>query len=142
MYSTGFPGVIGLIDGTHIAIKQPMHNAVDFYNRKEYHSVILQGVCTDEAVFTDVYVGMPGRMHDARVFRRSPLYANLTDDPPLLPAKQHLLGDAAYPLMQNLLKPYRDNGHLTQRQLKFNQTLAAQCQAIERAFGILKGKFI
>ena len=35
----GFPGVIGLIDGTHIWIVSPGENEVDFVNRKGYHSV-------------------------------------------------------------------------------------------------------
>jgi hypothetical protein len=41
--SQGFPGVIGAIDGCHIPIKQPRHNAHDYYNRKQFHSIILQG---------------------------------------------------------------------------------------------------
>ncbi|KAI4471954.1 hypothetical protein MML48_1g17594 [Holotrichia oblita] len=137
----GFPGVVGLIDGCHITIKQPTHNAIDFYNRKDYHSVILQGVCDDKGLFRDIFVGMPGRMHDARVFRISPLYRQLIEDPRLLTPQQHILGDAAYPLLTNLLKPYRDNGHLTEQQTRFNQTLAAQRSAIERAFGLLKGRW-
>ncbi|KAI4455515.1 dde superfamily endonuclease [Holotrichia oblita] len=84
---------------------------------------------------------MPGRMHDARVFRISPLYRQLIEDPRLLPPQQHILGDAAYPLLTNLLKPYRDNGHLTEQQTRFNQSLAAQRSAIERAFGLLKDGF-
>ena len=38
-----FPGVIGFIDGTHIAIKKPSDNPDSYYNRKDFHSVILQG---------------------------------------------------------------------------------------------------
>lgn len=43
MRSRGFPGVVGAIDGCHIPIKQPPGNANDYYNRKEFHSIILQG---------------------------------------------------------------------------------------------------
>ncbi|KAJ8979101.1 hypothetical protein NQ317_014113 [Molorchus minor] len=86
---------------------------------------------------------MPGRVHDARVFRNSPLYNRLIGNPPphLLPPAQHLLGDAAYPLLPNLLKPFRDNGHLNEIQLRFNQILSAQRSVIERAFALLKGKW-
>lgn len=135
----GIPGIVGAIDGCHITIKQPVNNAVDYYNRKEQHSVILQGVCDDRKVFTDIFIGMPGRVHDARVFRNSPLYGQLIGNPPLLRPDQHLIGDAAYPLLLNLLKPFRDNGHLTQRQITFNQVLSSQRSVIERAFGLLKG---
>lgn len=92
--------------------------------------------------FLDIFVGMPGRVHDARVFRTSPLYNKLISDPPLLSPSQHLLGDAAYPLMLNLMKPYRDNGHLNHRQRLFNERLSSHRAAIEMAFGLLKGKDI
>ncbi|KAJ8928483.1 hypothetical protein NQ314_018953 [Rhamnusium bicolor] len=80
-------------------------------------------------------------MHDVRVFRNSPGYQRLTGNPPLLPPNQHLIGDAAYPLMVNLIKPYRDNGHLNDRQRCLNQRLSSQRAAIEMAFGLLKGKW-
>ena len=41
--SKGFPGVIGMIDGCHIPIKQPKENGAVYYNRKDFYSVILQG---------------------------------------------------------------------------------------------------
>ncbi|KAK0131595.1 Protein ANTAGONIST OF LIKE HETEROCHROMATIN PROTEIN 1 [Merluccius polli] len=53
----------------------------------------------------------------------------------------HIIGDSAYPLMKHLMKPYRDNGHLTARQRRFNQKLNAARVAIEHAFGIMKAKF-
>ncbi|KAF2883684.1 hypothetical protein ILUMI_22499, partial [Ignelater luminosus] len=62
------PGVVGIIDGCHIEIKQPINNAVDFFNRKETHSIILQAVCDDNGLLTDVFIGIPGRVHDVRVF--------------------------------------------------------------------------
>lgn len=82
-------------------------------------------------LLTGVFIGIPGRVHDDRVFRQTPLYHQLVSDPPLISAGQHLLADAAYPLMTNVLKPYRDNGHLSQKQIKFNQILSAQRSVIE-----------
>lgn len=133
--------MVGAVDSTHIPIKQPTHNAVDFYNRKEQHSIILQAVSNDKQIFTDVYIGMPGRLHDARVFRNSPIYERLLGDPPLLQNEQHLLGDAAYPLLKCLLKPYRDNGHLNGQQIRFNEILSGQRSVVERSFANLKGMF-
>ncbi|CAD6228503.1 GSCOCG00012053001-RA-CDS, partial [Cotesia congregata] len=105
----GFPGIIGAIDGCHIEILQPPGNANDYYNRKEKHSIILQGTCDDKGKFID--------------------------------PNQHILGDAAYPLMINLLTPFKDNGHLTRRQVNYNIKHASSRSIIERAFGLLKGKF-
>ncbi|XP_018376266.1 PREDICTED: putative nuclease HARBI1 [Trachymyrmex cornetzi] len=47
--SGGFPGVVGAIDGVHIQCKAPPGNANDYYNRKGFHSIILQDIvtCTD-----------------------------------------------------------------------------------------------
>lgn len=39
---SGFPGVIGAIDGTHIRINAPKENPADYINRKGYHSIQLQ----------------------------------------------------------------------------------------------------
>ena len=37
--------------------------------------------------------------------------------------------------------PYRDNGHLTRQQIRFNEALSSQRQVIERAIGLLKGRW-
>ena len=62
-----FPQCIGAIDGSHIPIIAPKDNPLDYYNRKGYHSVILQALVDHEYKFLDVYVGWPGSVHDARV---------------------------------------------------------------------------
>lgn len=140
--SRGFPGVVGAIDGCHIPIKAPTGNPIDFYNRNKIHSIILQGVCDHKARFIDVFIGMPGRMHDARVFRQSEVFVQLNNvENPLLPCNMHLVGDSAYPLMQNLMTPFRDNGHLTRVQRNYNIKLSTIRAIIERAFGLLKSKF-
>ncbi|XP_032671800.1 putative nuclease HARBI1 [Odontomachus brunneus] len=140
--SRGFPGVVGAIDGCHITCKAPPHNANDYYNRKGSHSIIFQGVCDHKARFINIYVGLPGRMHDAHVFRCSNLYRQLSNaENPLLPPDLHLIGDAAYPLLQNVMTPFRDTGHLTRAQIVYNMKLAKIRNIIERAFGLLKCKF-
>lgn len=53
----------------------------------------------------------------------------------------HLVGDSAYKLHQNLLVSYRDNGHLTVRHRNYNFCHASARIVIERAFGLLKGRF-
>ena len=70
----GFPQCVGAVDGTHIPIISPQDCPADYYNGKEWHSIILQGVVDHEGRFIDVYIGWPGRVHDARVFANSSLY--------------------------------------------------------------------
>lgn len=38
----GFPGIIGLIDGTHIRIRAPEHEPEAYVNRKKFHSFNVQ----------------------------------------------------------------------------------------------------
>ena len=43
---TGFPGVIGCVDGTHVRIFKPVRDIQHlYYNRKEFHSLNVMLVC-------------------------------------------------------------------------------------------------
>ncbi|XP_038157305.1 protein ANTAGONIST OF LIKE HETEROCHROMATIN PROTEIN 1-like [Cyprinodon tularosa] len=70
----GFPQCGGAIDGSHIQIIAPEENHTDYFNRKGWHSVILQGVVDHRFCFTNIYAGWPGSVHDARVLRTSNVY--------------------------------------------------------------------
>ena len=64
----GVPQCAGAIDGCHIPIAAPLNNHTDYYNRKVWYSMILQGVVDANYCFLDVFIGWPGSVHDARVF--------------------------------------------------------------------------
>ena len=132
-----FPNVIGSIDGTHIKIKAPKEHPETYVNRKGYHSLILQAVCREDMQFTHVVAGNVGSCHDARVLRKSNLWENGHEQC----GQAHVIGDAAYPLREWLMTPFRDNGHLTPKQRHFNTRLSTTRVTIERAFGIFKGRF-
>ena len=70
----GFPQAAGAIDGSHIPIIRPDESESDYYNRKGYYSIIVQGMVDFRGLFMDVYIGWPGKVHDARVFSNSSLY--------------------------------------------------------------------
>ena len=63
----GFPQAIGAIDGSHIPIIKPCHCPSDYYNRKGFYSIIVQGLVDHTGKFLDAYIGWPGKCHDARV---------------------------------------------------------------------------
>lgn len=90
--------------------------------------------------FTHVYVGNVGSIHDSRVFRLSSLQEYI-NNPIKFPNNTHLIGDAAYALHKHLLVPYPDNGHLTQYQKNYNFCHSSTRMVIERAFGLLKGRW-
>ncbi|XP_044588775.1 protein ALP1-like [Cotesia glomerata] len=138
--TSGFPNVIGAIDGTLINITKPRQHSESYVNRKGHHSIQLQAVCDSQARFLHCYAGNVGSIHDARVFRLSEVNDYL-NDPLKFPNDCHLVGDAAYPIHKNLLTPYRDNGHLSIRQKNYNFCHSSARIAIERAFGLLKKRF-
>ena len=133
-----FPFTIGAIDGSHIQIKAPLPKLESYTNRKSIASVVIQAACDSSMRFTDISVGWPGSMHDARIFRLSALGKRLSAqgiDP------YHLLGDSAYPLLPYMIVPFQDNGHLTADEKTFNVLHSSSRTVIERAFARLKGKF-
>jgi hypothetical protein len=67
---SGFPNVIGAIDGTHIVMHKKPHVAHPeiYFDRKSKYSVVAQAVVNDLGIFLDFEMGWPGRTHDARAF--------------------------------------------------------------------------
>ncbi|XP_060560834.1 putative nuclease HARBI1 [Ruditapes philippinarum] len=135
---SGMPGVVGAIDGTHVSVPAPrsVHRAA-FINRKGQSSMVVQLICDSTLRLLDVYTGWPGSVHDARVYRNSPVSHKIDD----LPDEFHLLGDSAYPISKGMLVPFRDNGHLDTVQKKFNACHTSTRVDVERAIGLLKCKF-
>ena len=138
----GLEDAIGAIDGSHIPISGRGKFKENYLNRKKFESVILQAVCDPQLLFTDCYTGWPGSVHDARVFSNSDLKQRTDADPmSMFPGNTFLIGDAAYKLETFLLTPYKDFGHLDAQQTRYNYIHSATRMVIERAFGLLKGRF-
>ena len=96
----------------------------------------IAGVCREDMRFTDINVGFPGRVHDARVFSNSPLFhEGVTRCGEFV-----VLGDSAYPNLSWLLTPFRQNQNLTPNMLRYNRIHSSIRVTIERAFALLKGK--
>ncbi|CAH2011892.1 unnamed protein product [Acanthoscelides obtectus] len=111
-----FKGVPGCIDGSHIKILPPKNYPNSYCNRKSFHSVLLQGVCDNKRLFTHVYAGEPGSIHDNRLFEKSDLYTGMENGDITFPADSHMLGDLAYQLRYCLPVGFKDHGNLTNRQ--------------------------
>jgi len=78
-----------------------------------FASVNVLSVCDNKIHFKYVYAARAGSVHDAHVLRVSSLGNMLEASawPSSGENNLHLLGDSAYPLLPNLLVPYRDNGY-------------------------------
>jgi len=137
---TNVNNVIGAIDGCHIRITRPAAYGDNYMNRKGYYSILLQGVCDDEGFFRDVFVGPPGRVHDARVLKMSPVYRNADQ---LLGSTHKLLGDSAYiaNAFPFIITPKRDNGLLSSEDVARNARISRGRVVIENTFGRLKCRF-
>ena len=146
----GFPQCVGAIDGSHIQIISPNEFPADCFKRKGWHSVILKGTVNDLGMFVDINIGWPGRVHDARVFSNFNIYKKCQEGS-LLPdwtINIHgesipllLLGDPAYPLQPWLMKPFINNGQLSDVQKNFNYRLSHTRVVVEHAYGRLKGRW-
>ncbi|XP_051158568.1 putative nuclease HARBI1 [Leptopilina boulardi] len=135
----GFPNVLAAVDGCHVEIRAPSTNPGSYVNRKGFHSLLLQGMCDSQGRFLDVFAGVCGSVHDNRLFEMSPMGQQLlTASENFCPEEMHILGDAAYKLQPFLMVPFKDNGHLTPSQVRFNTILSKTRMSIERAFGLLK----
>ena len=142
----GFPQAFGCVDGTHIAISQPLENSHDYLCYKMKYSLNVQGICDHTVVFMNVDIRWPGSVNDAKVFANSNVNHALRENllpqgyRQLLPGTEKvpliILGDPAYPLLPYCMKEFastHNNG-----QVVFNNLLRSARNTIERAFGRLK----
>ena len=100
----GIPYIIGAIDGSHIPIIAPSRDSPEYYCRKGFYSVLLQGVVDAQCKFWDFDFGWARSCHDWSVFQRSQLGKDVMQNK-FLPYK--LVGDAAYPLRPWFFSPFK-----------------------------------
>ena len=133
------PYVVGAVDGLHIPIVSPRLHAADYYNRKGFHSVLLQGIVSSKCFFWDFDIGWAGSMHDTNLWARSDI-GQFCAAGRLAPYA--LVGDAAYPCRPWMLTPYK--GHkdgLSREEYHWNYVQSSTRMCVERAFGMLKGRW-
>ncbi|XP_028514384.1 putative nuclease HARBI1 [Exaiptasia diaphana] len=135
---------IGGIDGTHIPILAPSENGNTYVNRKGVHSIVTQAIVDSQGLFTNIVLGWPGSVHDARVFSNSTIYENAktgtlfsginSKDVSGQQVGPLFIADPAYPLLSWLMRPYKENSLTTRSERHFNHCL-------RHTFGRWKGRF-
>lgn len=151
-FRTKFPHCIGAIDGKHIVIQSPAHSGSDHYNYKNSFSIVLMALVSSDYRFMYADIGSQGRISDGGVFRNSSLWQKMSSDSLNLPMPSPLpgsnkdtpyvfLGDGAFALDTNLMKPYPGNHTSESPQRIFNQKLSGSRVVVENVFGILAARY-
>ncbi|KAL0974029.1 hypothetical protein UPYG_G00214470 [Umbra pygmaea] len=135
----GIRDVIGVIDGCHIRIHRPPIRGTDYMNRKSFFSVLLQGIVDEKGQFIDIFVGPPGRIHDARMLRASNFFTTWQEKM----GQYRLLGDSAYIGQEFpfVITPKRDDGALLEADQQQNSQISLGRVIVEQAFGRMKCKW-
>ena len=146
----GVPQCIGAVDGCHIPICAPNEQHTDYYNRKGWYSMIVEGLVDVHYCFLNVCIGWPGSVHDARVFGHSNLYKKITHGH-LVPNKSisisgvhvplYMIGDSVYLMQSWLMKPFAYNSDITACQRNYNYRICRARIVVENAFGQLKARW-
>ena len=152
-----FPNCIGAIDGKHVCMKKPDNSSSVFHNYKGYSSVVLMAIVDADYKFTYIDVGSFGSNADSSVFQFSNVGKRFNrdqlnvpprkklDDLPNSPYLPHcLVGDEAFPLQINLMRPYPRGQRVTSLPYEkriFNYRLSRARRIVENAFGILAQRF-
>lgn len=145
------PHCIGSLDGKHCSIKCPPQAGSQYYNYKHFHSIVLMAIADANSNFIMIDVGAYGRNNDSSIFNEStmgkaftlnrlnvPNPREMPDTVTVMPF--YLVGDEAFPLRNNLMRPYARR-QLDYSKRIFNYRLSTARRTVECAFGILTKKF-
>ncbi|XP_066984765.1 uncharacterized protein [Macrobrachium rosenbergii] len=112
----------------------------EFFNYKGYYSIILFAMVDANYRFIHKDVGHNGRANDSAVFRDSVLNSAIQKNLLHWPENSVIIGDDAFPLRPNLLKPF-SIVNLSLKQRIFNDRISRARRVVENAFGILASRF-
>ncbi|CAJ0956124.1 unnamed protein product [Ranitomeya imitator] len=147
-----FPHCIGALDGKHIRVRKPPNSGTQFYNYKQFFSVVLLVVVDSNYRFIVVDIGVYGRTGDSRVFNVSIMGRRLRETQFDLPPSRQLpgsnaeavpyvlVGDEAFQLTRHVMRPY-PRRNLDHRQRVFNLRLSRARGLVECVFGVLCAKW-
>jgi len=146
-----FPHCIGAIDGKHVKIRAPPNTGSDFFNYKGYFSIVLLAVVDAQYRFVVVDIGAKGSQSDGGILKNSTFGKQMAENNFRIPEKDvftpigqdlpyFIVGDEAFPLKTNLMRPYPGK-HTDKQQRVFNYRLSRARRVVENAFGILSNRF-
>ncbi|KAK4882619.1 hypothetical protein RN001_005938 [Aquatica leii] len=150
----GFPGTIGSIDRTHVAIyppkiEDPLYPEAIYVNRKGYHSInvyyliiplLFCQICDADLKILNVCAQHPGGTNDAFIWNNCEVHTLLQNLHRNGHTSYHLIGDSGYPLRPWLLTPLVHVEADTPEE-RYNRAQMRARSVIERLNGVLKLRF-
>ncbi|XP_064487317.1 putative nuclease HARBI1 [Ornithodoros turicata] len=138
----GFPGCVGAIDGTEVAIMQPSQGDPRFedsnyYCHKGYYAINVLAVCDASRRILYMTARYPGCCHDSSILNMCELRQAATSG--FFKNEEWLIGDSAYPLEPWLMTPVRSPTNPEETAYNTAHTKTRCC--IEQCFGVLKMRF-
>lgn len=133
-------GCVGAVDGLLVHIWSPsdVDNPGAYFCRKKFYAINFLCMCDAQRRFRYVSGLCPGATNDAHAYSISSLHAALSTG--ALPSPYWIAGDAAFPLSNSVLIPYRGRG-LPEFEDAYNYYQSQVRMNIECAFGMLVNKF-
>ena len=148
-----FPQCLGAVDGKHIVMMKPQKSGSLYFNYKGTCSTVLMALVDADLKFIAIDIGAYGRNSDGGVFARSALGDRFIKRAFNFPRDGTLpnferggslpfvaVGDEAFPLLENLLRPYPGRQLPFDKQL-FNYRLSRSRRIVENAFGVLAARW-
>lgn len=149
-----FPNCVGALDGKHVVIQAPACSGSQFFNYKGTFSIVLRAVVDASYCFRVVDVGGHGRSSDGGILRASDFGRDLQEGclnlppPASIPGAGHLgpipytfVGDEAFPLKPNLMRPHAAPVVPGSPRRVFNYRLSRARLVVECTFGILSAQW-
>lgn len=147
-----FPHCLGALDGKHVVLQAPINSGSEYYNYKNFFSIVLMALVDSQYNFIYVNIGCQGRVSDGGVFKNCSLckklddkVLNLPEPAPLstmrTPTPYFLLADEAFPLSETIMKVYPGMHKKGTKERIFNYRLCRSRRVVENAFGILSAVF-
>lgn len=141
------------MDGKHVVLQAPIKSGSDFYNYKNFFSIVLFAVVDAQYNFLYVNAGCQGRISDGGVFKNCALYRrmenkslNMPEPVPLIRERTikipyYFVADEAFPLSENIMKVYSGLHNKGTKERIFNYRLSRARKVVENAFGIISSVF-
>lgn len=147
-----WPNYVSSIDGKHVRIKAPKHSGSLYFNYKDYYSIVMLALVDADFKFVTVDAGSYGKEGDSSIYRKSMIgkkiarnYFNIPESKVLprttINLPLFLIGDEAFPLDRNMMKPYTRRSGVDRQMEVFNYRLCRARRVAENAFGLLSQVF-